>query len=180
MTSNPHPEHGPLWVERNVDSTAQPHRLRLPVDEDGDEYCYVTTAQADAIEAQFLQLPDGVYRKGGELWVAEGFPLDSAAWQFHFPYGGEPWRTPTGQSPVSIAGPTLVRRTPAEPPAPPTEDVPWWEALRDERLLPGDLGTRCISTGFVGGRRWVGEGDAVGSYLNPDGTVTVQAQGVES
>ena len=177
MTSNPHPEHGPLWVERNrYPDDGSPHALMS-----GEATLdMLNDAEADDAEAQFLQLPDGVYRKGGELWVAEGFPLDSAAWQFHFPYGGEPWRTPTGQSPVSIAGPTLVRRTPAEPPAPPTEDVPWWEALRDERLLPGDLGTRCISTGFVGGRRWVGEGDAVGSYLNPDGTVTVQAQGVES
>ncbi len=176
MTSNPHPEHGPLWVERNVDYSPQPHRLRLPVDEDGDEYRYVTTAQADAIEAQLTPLPDGVYReRGGFRSVGGNVCCLPPEWQWLG--GGDVWVTGDG---CPLSDWHRVRRTPAEPPAPPTEDVPWWEALRDERLLPGDLGTRCISTGFVGGRRWVGEGDAVGSYLNPDGTVTVQAQGVES
>jgi hypothetical protein len=33
---------------------------------------------------------------------------------------------------------------------------------------------RC--TGFVGGRRWVGVDDAVGSYVDSDGTVEVQKE----
>jgi len=180
MTSNPHPEHGPLWVERNVDSTAQPHRLRLPVDEDGDEYCYVTTAQADAIEAQLTPLPDGVYReRGGFRSVGGNVCCLPPEWQWLG--GGDVWVTGDG---CPLSDWHRVRRTPAEPPAPPTEDVPLHELCGWK--LPGALWV--VQSVRIAGRHiyafdTLNPFEATISHpvtLNPDGTVTVQAQGVES
>lgn len=187
MTGNPHPDHGPLWVERDANPASDwPHRVRLAT-YDGATLgvLIVDDTTADAIEAQLTPLPDGVYAKGDELWVAEGFPLDPAAWQHHFPYGGkQPWRTPTDSAPVSVAGPILVRRTPAEPPAPPTEDVPLHELCG--RKLPVALWV--VQSVRIAGRHiyafdTLNPFEATISHpvtLNPDGTVTVQAQGVES
>lgn len=174
MTSNPHPEHGPLWVERNIFRSAilaRPHALMCGDALVGSLYPH----QADAVEAQITPLPDGVYRarlghKRGH-GLAAGYELP-AGWTAPGLHGDGPW--------VSCVP---VCRIPAEPPAPPTEDVPLHELCG--RRLPGcDWEVRRFGVGELGASAYdhpvgVVHCAAIDFTLNPDGTVTVQAQGVE-
>lgn len=163
MISNPNPEHGPLWVERNP---AWPH------DGPAAFLCWLgyrlwlDAEQADAIEAQITQLPDGVYR-----WMNSTL-LQST---FFVPDG---WERESSPDRASWTCPSVIRRTPAEPPAPPTVDVPLHELCG--RKLPGcDWVVRSWSFGL--GRYEACSldnhtGQARMFTLNSDGTVTVQRE----
>lgn len=78
MTSNPHPEHGPLWVERNsrrYGILARPHALMGGDDLVGSLYPH----QADAIEPQITPLHELCGRKlPGCDWVIRGVNVDKA------------------------------------------------------------------------------------------------------
>ena len=167
MTSNPHPEHGPLWTTRRDDGTV----TVWTEDVDGDGYAIMTREgdKANAIEAQLTPLPDGVCRSGS------AFVLTSS---YRCPDG---WCHPDGTTdrrPYNV----LVRRIPAEPPAPPTDDVPLHELCG--RKLPGcDWVVRAFGL-YADQYEAYFFSDQTGRSrmfpLNADGTVTVQAQGVES
>lgn len=166
MISNPNPEHGPLWVERNP---AWPH------DGPAAFLCWLgyrlwlDAEQADAIEAQITQLPDGVYRcKDGGHAIAAGHQV---------PVG---WERPQIPGSASWSRSSRIRRIPAEPPAPPTEDVPLHELCG--RKLPVALWV--VQSVRIAGRHiyafdTLNPFEATISHpvtLNPDGTVTVQRE----
>lgn len=166
MTSNPHPEHGPVWSSRD-------HEGVLSLWVDGLRLKSVSR-QADAIEAQINPLPDGVYRRGDEFRLASMFPV------------ADGWTRVAAleRRRDAMAITTIIRRVPAEPPAPPTEDVPLHELCGWK--LPGALWV--VQSVRIAGRHiyafdTLNPFEATISHpvtLNPDGTVTVQAQGVES
>lgn len=167
MISNPNPEHGPLWVEWNP---AWPH------DGPAAFLCWLgyrlwlDAEQADAIEAQITQLPDGVYRcKDGGHAIAAGHQV---------PVG---WERPQIPGSASWSRSSRIRRIPAEPPAPPTEDVPWWESVGRKLGKGPERGNVIRRCGKNGNHAWINthrDRDAtdVPDGVNPDGTVTVQRE----
>ena len=168
MTGNPHPDHGPLWVERDSDG-------RVTVwteDIHGDPYAIMTRTgeQADAIEAQLTPLPDGVYRQGNAHLLQSTFAVPDGWVRENRPEDRGPSLTPS-----------VVRRIPAEPPAPPTEDVPWWESVGRKLGKGPERGNVIRRCGKNGNHAWINthrDRDAtdVPDGVNPDGTVTVQRE----
>lgn len=171
MTGNPHPEHGPLWVAESP----TPGGFQLWFGTKSGDNVTLTDHLRPAIEAQLTPLPDGVYVMNGATWIAADCPLPAGEWQWLA--GGE-WITSDGSY---RACNRLVRRTPAEPPAPPTEDVPWWESVGRKLGKGPERGNVIRRCGKNGDHAWVNthrdrHATDVPDGVNPDGTVTVQRE----